>query len=274
MKIIFYGTRGSIPVADRDFIQVGGNTSCILVIFKSGEIAILDAGTGIRKLGHDLRTKMAKTYGDIFIGLSHTHWDHIQGFPFFKPAYDPDQKLIISLCGRQKHARDLSSIFAAQMQRDYFPVSFDNLQANIVFFEADTEIYRTRSGATITAAEHRHPGGAWTYRIEEQGKVLIYCTDIEHSAGIDMNIVRFSSGADLLIHDAQYTSEELKSKAGWGHSSWDQAVEVADLAGVKRLALFHHDPEHDDTYLFDLEKKYQRHHPHIFLARETLSISL
>ncbi len=274
MKIIFYGTRGSIPVADRDFIQVGGNTSCVLVIFNSGEIAILDAGTGIRKLGHDLLEDKEKTKGEIFIGLSHTHWDHIQGFPFFKPAYDPGQKLIISLCGRQKHARDLSSIFAAQMQRDYFPVSFDNLQANIEFFEADTEVWHTQSGAAITAAEHGHPGGAWSYRIEEQGKILVYCTDIEHGAGIDPNVVRFSKDADLLIHDAQYTSEELKSKVGWGHSSWDQAIEVADRAGVRQLALFHHDPEHSDAFLFELEKKYQQHHANIFLALETMSITL
>ncbi len=274
MKVIFYGTRGSIPVADRDFMKVGGNTSCILIIFDSGEIAILDAGTGIRKLGDDLLSKSMTQNKDIFIGLSHTHWDHIQGFPFFKPAYNPEQNLIISLCGRQKHARDISTIFAAQMQRDYFPVSFDNLQANINFFEADVETYRTHSGASIMAAEHQHPGGAWGYRIEEHGKVVVYCTDIEHSAGIDPNVVHLAKGADLLIHDAQYTTDELKTKIGWGHSSWDQAIQVGEAAGVKKLALFHHDPEHSDDDLFALEADYQKRHSNIFLAREGEVISL
>jgi len=274
MKIVFYGTRGSIPVADAAFIQAGGNTSCVLVVFDSGEIAILDAGTGIRKLGDDLLADPDVRYDEIFIGLSHTHWDHIQGFPFFKPAYDPSRRLIISLCGREKHARDLGSIFAAQMQRDYFPVSFDNLQADISFWQADRKTYTTRSGARIYAGEHYHPGGAYSYRIEEGDKTLVYSTDVEHRTGLDHNVVDFARGADILIHDAQYTSEEMETKKGWGHSSWDQAVAVAEKAQVGQLIMFHHDPEHNDEFLFTMEAEFQSRHKNVRLACEGHEITL
>jgi len=120
MKITFYGTRGSTPVAETDFMRIGGNTSCILVSFNTGRIAILDAGTGIRKLGNDLLACSHEQYDNIFIGLSHTHWDHIQGFPFFKPAYDPRRHFTISICGKGRHARKLKSLFSEQMQRDFF----------------------------------------------------------------------------------------------------------------------------------------------------------
>lgn len=274
MEVKFYGTRGSIPVADRDFIQAGGNTSCVLVRFDSGEIAVLDAGTGIRKLGDDLLAETGTHYNDIFIGLSHTHWDHIQGFPFFKPAYDPTRRLIISLCGKKEKARDLGSIFAAQMQRDYFPVSFDNLSADISFWQTDRQAYITKSGAVITADEHQHPGSAFGYRLEDKGKAVVYCTDVEHASGIDERVVKFARGADLLIHDAQYTKEELQCKKGWGHSSWEQAIEVAEKAGVGRLMLFHHDPEHTDQFLMDQEEEYRRDYPFISLAREGVSIKI
>jgi len=274
LKVTFYGTRGSIPIAEPDYAQFGGNTSCILITFKNGRIGILDAGTGIRKLGDDFAARSIEQYDNIFIGLSHTHWDHIHGFPFFKPAYDPKRHFTISIYGKGKSTNNLESIFATQMQRDYFPVSLDKMGANLLFWQANITDFTTPSGVNIKATKHNHPGDAYGYRITEGKTTLVYCTDVEHAGGIDPNVVALARNADLLIHDAQYTPSELKYKKGWGHSSWEQALEVALQAEVKKLALFHHDPEHNDAFLLNIEKECQRLFSEAFLAREGLEIEI
>jgi phosphoribosyl 1,2-cyclic phosphodiesterase len=268
MKVAFYGTRGSTPVPDPDFVQFGGNTSCILLTFDSGRIAILDAGTGIRKLGDDLIAASHEQYDNIFIGLSHTHWDHIQGFPFFEPAYDPKRRITVAICGKDRESKDLESIFSTQMQVDLFPVPLDKMGAQLKFWEPDIINYTTPDGVNIVASKHNHPGHAYGYRIEEGEKTLVYCTDVEHNDGIDPDVVALSKNADLLIHDAHYTPDELKVKKGWGHSSWEQAIEVAELAGAKKLALFHHAPNHPDDFLLEMEKECKKRFPEAFLARE------
>lgn len=274
MKVKFYGTRGSIPTPDPNHYQFGGNTSCVLITFSSGRIAILDAGTGIRNLGNDLIRNSHKQYDNIGIILSHTHWDHIQGFPYFEPAYDPRRNFTISICGKERMGKDLESLFATQMQNDFFPVALENMGANFTFLQPDITTYESSGGIKLAATKYSHRGDAYGYRIEEGDKTLVYCTDVEHKNGIDPNVVALSKNADLLIHDAQYTPEELKMKKGWGHSSWEQAIEVAKQAGVKKLALFHHDPEHNDTFLSDLENECQKIFPNAFLARETHQIDL
>lgn len=274
MKVTFYGTRGSTPTPDPDFIQFGGNTSCILVTFDSGRIVILDAGTGIRKLGDDLLAAPYEQYKNIIIGLSHTHWDHIQGFPFFEPAYDRRRRITIAICGKYREATDLESIFSMQMQRDYFPVPLDKMGARITFWQPEITDYVSPDGINIVASRHNHPGYAYGYRIEELGKTLVYCTDVEHKDGIDPGVVALSKNADLLIHDAHFTPEELKVKKGWGHSSWEQAIEVAEQAGVKKLALFHHNPYHDDRFLLEMEKECKKRFPEAFLAREGAEIKV
>jgi phosphoribosyl 1,2-cyclic phosphodiesterase len=272
MKITFYGTRGSIPVPEQDFVQFGGNTPCVLITFSTGRVAILDAGTGIRKLGDDLLAASHEQYDDMIIGLSHTHWDHIQGFPFFKLANDPRRHITLAICGNGRTTKDLESIFATQMQDDYFPVSLDKIGAKLTFWQPDVTEYNHPRGINIVASKYNHPGGAYGYRITEGNKTVVYCTDVEHMDGIDPNVVALSRNADLLIHDAQYTTDELKEKRGWGHSSWEQAVEVAKQAEVKRLALFHHDPEHSDDFLLDQEMKCHRRFPMAFFAREGTEI--
>lgn len=274
MKVTFYGTRGSIPVPDPDFAQFGGNTSCILITFSTGRIAILDAGTGIRKVCNDICTSSYDLSASINIILSHTHWDHIQGFPFCKPAYDPKRRFRIFICGKGRHAKDLESIFTTQMQREYFPMALDKMSANLSFLELNTTSFTSSWGIRFIASKHNHPGDAYGYRIEEGGKTLVYCTDVEHLDGIDPNVVALSRDADLLIHDAQYTADELTQKKGWGHSSWEQAVEVAEQAGVKRLALFHHDPEHSDTFLLNMERQCKRQFPRSFFAKEGTEIEI
>jgi ribonuclease BN (tRNA processing enzyme) len=146
--------------------------------------------------------------------------------------------------------------------------------AEMSFWAPDVTCYSTPAGVTVEASKLNHPGDAFGYRIEDGGKVLVYCTDVEHVDGIDPSVVALARDADLLIHDAQYTPEELERKKGWGHSSWEQAVEVAEKAGVKRLALFHHDPEHTDSILLKLEKECQGRFPEAFLAREGTRIRL
>ena len=274
MKVTFYGTRGSIPVPEREFVQFGGNTSCILITFSTGRIAILDAGTGIRKLGNDLLAASHEQYDNIIVGLSHTHWDHIQGFPFFKLANDPRRHITLAISGKGRATKDLESVFATTMQDDYFPVAMNKIGAKLTFWQADVSEYTTPRGVGIVASKHKHPGGAYGYRITEGDKTLVYCTDVEHGDEIDSNVVALSKDADLLIHDAQYTPEELKEKKGWGHSSWEQAVEVAERAGARKLALFHHDPEHSDEFLLHTEIEVQKRFPEAFFAREGMEIQL
>ena len=274
MKVTFYGTRGSIPVPDPDFVEFGGNTACIQVTFSTGIITILDAGTGIRKLGNDLLAASHEQYGEMIIGLSHTHWDHIQGFPFFKLANDPRRNITLAICGKDRDSKDLQSVFATQMQFDYFPVPLDKIGAKLSFWQPDLTEFVHPRGIEIVASKHNHPGGAYGYRLTEGGKTLVYCTDVEHGDEIDNNVVALSRNADLLIHDAQYTPDELRERKGWGHSSWEQAVEVAERAGAKKLALFHHDPEHSDTFLLEVEMEVQKKFPEAYFAREGTEIEL
>jgi len=274
MKVKFYGTRGSIAVPDKDFVRYGGNTSCTLLKLNNGRVGILDAGTGIRRLGIDLINEGHEQFDNIFIIFSHTHWDHIQGFPFFGPAYDPRRKLTLTIPGKRDKSGDLQNVFKTQMQDDYFPVPLNKMGADIDFWEPkDIEIVSS-FGIRATAVKHNHPGGAYGYRIEEEGTVLAYCTDIEHGETIDPAVVELAKNADLLIHDAQYTRQELAQKKGWGHSSYEQALEVAERACVKRLAMFHHDPEHDDVFLTGMEKKCRDRFPGAVMAREGMEIDI
>ena len=272
MKVTFYGTRGSIPVPEKEMIQVGGNTSCVLVKFDNDQIVILDSGTGIRKLGNDIVSQGIEQFENIYIALSHSHLDHIHGFPFFKPAYDPRRHFTISLCGKGRSDTALGSVFSGQMRRDYFPVPMDDMGAKLRFWEPEEAIYTARSGIRVKASLHNHTIETYGYRIEEKRKIIVYITDVEHIDGIDPNVVKLAENADLLIHDAQYTPDELKEKKGWGHSSWEQAVEVAEMANVKRLALFHHDPEHSDKFLFNMESECKKRFDNAFLAIEGQSI--
>src|SRR5262245_54014750 len=278
-RVKFYGTRGSIPVCDRDFQDFGGNTTCVMLAGDLGQVAILDAGSGIRNLGKDLIASGHQQAGTMFLAFSHFHWDHIQGFPFFAPAYDRRRHFTISAFGRGREVKDLKSIFAGQMQAEYFPLTLDQMGATVAFLDPagpTFEVPQPRGGGStrMTSYKHNHPGGAYTYRIESRGKVLVFCTDVEHGDRIDPNIVKLAREADLLIHEAQYTPAELKHKKGWGHSSWEQAIEVARQAGVKQLALTHHDPDHNDAFLVRMEEECQKHFAHVVLAREKMEIEL
>ena len=278
MKLKFYGTRGSIPVCDAGFQEFGGDTTCLQITFTdTNRVAIIDAGTGVRNLGKDLRV-IGHKQDQIVIAFTHFHWDHIQGFPFFAPAYDPSQKLTLLTIGRGQTVTNLREIFEVQMQSQYFPVQLDHMGANFEFLQiADASKHFTAVNnveTVVTALRHNHPGGAYTFRIERNGKVLVVCTDVEHEEQMDPQLVELARGADLLVHDAQFTAEELKNRRGWGHSSFDQAMQFAEMAGVKHLALTHHDPEHDDEFLQRIEKLCQERFPNAVLARQGMEIAI
>lgn len=275
LKIKFYGTRGSIPISDLDFQEFGGNTTCISMMGNVDKrIAILDAGTGIRKLGKEISSPGNKlNCNDITIFFSHFHWDHILGFPFFSPAYEPKRRITIMAMGKNWPINNLREVFDVAMHSEYFPVKLDDMRAQIDFLMPgkDIEIF---GNSKVIAYKHNHPGGAYSYRVEWFDKVWTICTDIEHGETIDQNVVELARGADLLIHDGQYTSEELKTKKGWGHSSYDQALLVAEEAECKQLIITHHDPDHNDDFLKQMEEKCQQRFPNSLLAREGMEIRL
>ena len=274
MKVKFYGVRGSLPVCGAEFLRYGGNTTCLrLHRQKANRIAIIDAGTGIRNLGKEL---VAQNYKQEIINISftHFHWDHIQGFPFFAPAYNRNQKIGILVMGREREHKNLKEIFSAQMQADYFPVQLDAMGAQFEFPRLGDK--ETFYGASVTAVPqyHKFRGGSYGLRIEDESNILVICTDIEHIDGIDESIVEFAKDADLLIHDGQYTADEYKRYKGWGHSTSEQAVEVAMRAKVKRLIITHHDPDHDDDFLDSMEKECKEAFPNSQFAKEKMEVSV
>jgi len=280
MLVKFYGTRGSVPVCTPDFQEFGGNTTCLCIKDKeTNSIAVIDAGTGIRELGKDLIESKHKQ-DEIFIAFTHFHWDHIQGFPFFAPAFNKKQKITILALGCGKQITCLKDIFKTQMQKEFFPVQLEKMGAKFKFMllKETKRVFKTQAKrpkpVIVKTNKHRHPGGVYGYRIELDGKAMVFCTDVEHLNSIDKKVVKLAEGADLLIHDAQFTDEELKKKRGWGHSSFSQAIEVAERANVKMLALTHHDPDHDDGFLRKMEKKCQHRFKDSFLAREKMEIEL
>ena len=272
MKVKFYGVRGSLPVCGREFERFGGNTTCIRILReKANRIAIVDAGTGIRNLGKEI-IKAGLSQQIINILFTHFHWDHIQGLPFFPPAYNPNQKIGILATGRRGKINNLKEIFTLQMQEDYFPIHLEAMGAQFEFLTyGDKE---TLFGAVVTtvAQHHLHAGGSYGIRIEDESVSLVICTDVEHINGIDPNIVNLARDADMLIHDGQYTREEYKKFKGWGHSAWEDAVKVAVQANVKQLIITHHDPDHNDDFLDGLEKECQSIFPNSLFAKEGMEV--
>ncbi len=274
MKVKFYGVRGSLPVCGREFQLFGGNTTCIKIHReKVNRIAIIDAGTGIRNLGKEI-VKEGLSQNIINIFFSHFHWDHIQGFPFFAPAYNKNQRIGILATGRSGKINNLKEIFSMQMQKEYFPIDLEMMGAQFEFltYGEREKLY----GATVVTVpqHHLYPGGSYGFRVEDNGATLAVCTDVEHINGIDENIVNLAKNADLLIHDGQYTADEYLKYKGWGHSSYEQAVEVAIRAKVKKLIITHHDPDHDDDFLDAMERDCQRLFPNAFFAKEGMEVAI
>jgi len=267
MRVRFWGTRGSIATPGAATLRFGGNTSCVEVVTDSGRRIILDCGTGARALGMELMTRAPKPVRATLL-LGHTHWDHIQGFPFFAPLFVPDNEFTI--CAPSGVGHSLAGVLAGQMEFTYFPVALDQLPARIEFKDLTEGTYDLDS-VRVTTQFLNHPAMSLAYRIEADGAVLVYACDHEPFAtslwragarpgfvesivhGGDRRHALFMRHADLLIHDAQYTPQEYPAKKNWGHSTYEYAIELAAAADVRQLALTHHDPTHDDAFLERLE---------------------
>lgn len=251
MELRFWGVRGSIPTPGPHALAVGGNTMC-LSVERDGHLFIFDAGTGIARLGRYLEAEdRADIAGCIF--LSHYHWDHIQGLPFFAPAFRKENRF--HLYGQVSNRLTLHDILADQMQAPYFPIGMDCLEGLVTFNSLHPgDFVRVSEEITIKTIGLNHPNGALGYKLETPETTLCIITDHEHPVDeLDQSVVDFAKDANILVHEAPYHPEEKKkAKAGWGHSTWEEAARTAEAAGVDRLFLIHHDPERSDSEVFDI----------------------
>ena len=254
----FWGTRGSIPTPGRNTYRYGGNTSCVEVRVDDA-LFILDGGTGLRELGGDLLRRSSEPI-NAHLFFSHMHWDHIQGFPFFVPAYLPQNTF--SIYGPSLGDRRFHKLLSGQMHSDYFPVDFSELHSSILASDLGPERWSTIEGVTVRCFDQRHPGGSYAYSLEKDGKRVVYATDNEIDLTladaeltlrdlamprkVPLELVNFCRGADLLIADGQYSDLEYPKKIGWGHSRATTVADLAMQADVKQLAIYHHDPLHTD----------------------------
>lgn len=260
LRVRFWGTRGSIPSPGRSTVRYGGNTPCVELRTSEDRLIILDAGTGIRELGlaltHDRNGASPPVAADIFV--THAHWDHIQGLPFFAPVFERGNRFTI--WGARTMATSIGRVVRDQMSPVVFPVAFDELGASIDFRELEAGDECHGAGYTVRATAVRHPGGALGYRFTDHGaptRALVYISDneldedakYESPAGWRDALVAFVHRAELLVHDATYTAAEYARHRGWGHSTYEDAVRLALDADVGTLALFHHRPERSDDEL-------------------------
>ncbi len=306
MKVRFWGVRGSIPCPGPDTVEYGGNTACIELRFGPDErLLIIDAGSGIRGLGnHMMQTDLPKGPIDTSIFLTHTHWDHIMGFPFFTPIYIPNTKL--KIYGPVTYEDEgLDKIVGSQLSYRYFPVKHSELAAEITYYPLKEMSMDLGDGITVSTKYLNHPILCLGYRFEYEGKVFCTTYDTEPFRNVfptdpaDPNydsaaaeegdiaakeenekILRFFQGADVVVHDTQYTNEEyLDSKLGWGHTPFEFAINAAHKADVKKLVLFHHDPVRTDKQITVLQDRYSdmlagKTDLEITMAREGMELEL
>jgi len=244
LSVTFWGVRGSIACAGPEYVRYGGNTSCVEVM-AGGRRLIFDAGTGIRKLGNRICEAGDTTESEVF--FSHTHLDHIVGLSFFAPLARNGHKVRLS-AGHLAPDLTLEQVVRHTMAAPLYPVTMDIFAAKIEFRDfVSGDTLRPAPGVTVRTTSLNHPNGATGYRVEHAGKSICYITDTEHRPGErDAKIVELCRGADIMIYDSSYTDEEYPRYRGWGHSTWQEGMRIADEAGVGTLAIFHHDPSHDD----------------------------
>jgi phosphoribosyl 1,2-cyclic phosphodiesterase len=279
MEIRFWGTRGSIPSPGPHTLEFGGNTTCVEILLDSGRRIVIDAGTGIRQLGEHLKTSVATVR--LHLLLTHNHWDHLLGLPFFDPIYREDSELLID--GWPLAFQALTRVFDDHMGDGFFPVGFDQLKARISFINRLARGPLVLDDVHIDAMPVNHPQGCLGFRLREGDQTLVFITDNE--LGQDEgrrfgDFARFAQDCDLLIHDAQYLPEEMPEHRGWGHSTYEEAVRLGVQAGAKRLLLTHHDPRRTDKEVKHIVQQArrlvagQRRAPKIDAAREGASYQL
>ncbi len=258
MKIKIWGARGSIPVSGSDFVKYGGDTTCIEVRTKSDDVIIIDAGSGIRKLGNCFVTEKRRDFNMLF---THFHWDHIIGMPFFNPIYF--QKTKVNFFGCPSHINSLNEILSNIMRAPYFPVPFRELKMKSAFHELAPEEPFSINGLEINSVPISHRNGGLGYRFREDGKCFVFMTDNElgfpHLGRLSTDeYAAFIEDADLFIHDAEYEDHEYQHTRGWGHSTFKEALDLAIAGKVKKFGMFHHNMNRTDQRLDTLVLEYRK----------------
>lgn len=251
MQIRIWGVRGSLPVSGAEYAKYGGDTTCIEIRTANDEIIIIDAGSGIRKLGNKLLQEKSQSFNLLF---THFHWDHLIGFPFFKPIYFPGTEIEVYGCSFDGDT--LSEMLSTVMTSPYFPVRLKDINANIKYHRACVKKFQLDS-VQVTPISLSHPNRAIGYKFEEDGKSFVFMTDNElafqHEGGLDFqDYIDFVSGADILFHDAEYTDEDYELTKTWGHSRYKDAMQLALEADVKEFGMVHHNQERSDKELDDI----------------------
>jgi phosphoribosyl 1,2-cyclic phosphodiesterase len=274
-SVRFWGVRGSIACSGPRTARYGGNTSSIEVRC-GGRMLLFDGGTGLRYLGNSLAGAGAASAPlDVDLFLTHTHFDHVCGLPFFKPFFQPQNRFRL-WAGHLGEGMTLRRVLGEFMMSPLFPVPPQVFRARMEYREFKAgETLRPGPEVAVRTAVLNHPDGATGYRVEYAGRSLCYLTDTEHVPGApDRNILELIAGADLVIYDSMYTDAEYETYTGWGHSTWQEGVRLCRAAGAKRLAVFHHDPEHDDDMLDGVAREVAKELPGSVVARDGLSISI
>jgi len=272
MHIKFWGVRGSTPTPQPENMRYGGNTSCVEVRV-NGSIYVFDCGTGFRNLGKSLTTEFKGEAINAHIFISHFHWDHIQGIPFFAPLYDSRDNYFSFHSSNR--SRGLRRAIEEQMADPYFPVDMTEMAANRHFYDIEEDRI-TFDDAVIQSMWLNHPQGCLGFRVETKEGTLVYATDNEPGHPVfDKNVRKLAQGADILIYDAQYLPEEYEArKRGWGHSHWREAVNIVMESGTRELVLFHHDPDHSDECVDSIVQQARDYYPSVRAASEGMEIQL
>ncbi|MEL6400937.1 MAG: MBL fold metallo-hydrolase [Leptolyngbyaceae cyanobacterium] len=272
--IRFWGVRGSIACPGSHTVRYGGNTSCIEMRV-GGNLLVFDGGTGLRELGLKLLSEMPM---DATMFFTHSHWDHIQGFPFFVPAFVPGNK--INIYGAiAPNGSTIEQRLNDQMLHPNFPVPLQIMGADMKFCDIDVGETVKVGDVKVENTLLNHPGEAVGYRVSWNGKTAAYITDTEHFPDrLDENVLWLSRDADVMIYDSTYTDNEYhnekSSKVGWGHSTWQEAVKIAKAANVKQLVIFHHDPLHNDDFMDEVAQDTAEQFPNSVVAKEGMVIDL
>jgi phosphoribosyl 1,2-cyclic phosphodiesterase len=271
MYVKFWGVRGSIPTPASQNMGNGGNTSCLEVRLPGGELIIVDGGTGVRPLGAAISADTSRKHNDLHVFLTHFHWDHIQGLPFFQPLYSKENTVTFY---SMKSPEETREILEGQMNVPYFPVDFRFLPAQRNFVDIKGKVFRF-GDTEVRSFALNHPQGCHGYSFTHHGRKLVFASDLEHGVPeFDAILLEAAADADVLIFDAQFTPEEYEKRHGWGHSTWLQATEVAKQTRAKKLVLFHHDPGHSDEVMQIILADARAHFPETYLAVEGESFFL